>query len=60
LRWPWRLTGTLTRYPVDQAVYNWAIEGGLFTPKNEKHKSPEFIANFSSATQEHFHFEDGE
>jgi hypothetical protein len=55
-----RLSGTLTRYPVGQAVYDWAVETGMFAPKNEKQQSPEFIANFSSAAQEHYHFENGE
>ncbi len=54
------LTGTLTRYPVGQAVYDWAVATGRFTPKGEKHRTPGFIANFSSGAQEHFHFENGE
>ena len=53
------LTGTLTRYPVGESVYDWAVAGGSFTPKSEKHRTPAFIANFSSGSQEHFHFEDG-
>ncbi|MEK6376026.1 MAG: hypothetical protein AABO58_25405 [Acidobacteriota bacterium] len=56
------LTGTLliTRYPVGKAVYDWAVATGQFTPKGEKHRSAEFIANFSSGAQDHFHFENGE
>lgn len=53
------LTGTLTRYPVGQPVYDWAVARGSFTPKSEKDRTPAFIANFSSGAQEHFHFEDG-
>ena len=28
------LTGTLTRYPVGQSVYDWAMARGSFTPKS--------------------------
>lgn len=51
-----KLAGTLTRYPVDLPVYDWAIESNFFLPKSEKHKSAEFIANFTTAGQEHYHF----
>jgi hypothetical protein len=54
-----RLSGTLTAYPVDIGTYDWAIQIGIFTPKQEKHTSPEFIQRFSSASQEHDHYEDG-
>ncbi|HVG41437.1 MAG TPA: hypothetical protein VM888_07475 [Chitinophagaceae bacterium] len=54
------LTGVLTLYPVDQGNYDWAVATGVFTPKNEKEKSSVFIGSFSSASQEHYHYEDGE
>jgi hypothetical protein len=50
-----RLVGTLTRYPVDIPLYDYAIENGWFEPKSEKHFSSEFIGNFSSAAQDHVH-----
>lgn|SRR5262245_47338834 len=53
------LTGTLTRYPVDVSVYDWAIEKGFFTVRNERHSAPEFIGGFSTAYQEHYHFVGG-
>src|SRR5262245_27529892 len=53
----YQLEGTLTAYPLNIGVYDWAIENAYFTPKKEEHSSPDFIANFSSATQEHYHFE---
>ncbi|MET3493398.1 DUF7710 domain-containing protein [Variovorax boronicumulans] len=53
------LTGVLTKYPVGISVYDWAIESGNFKVKSEKGSTPEFIANFSSAAQEHVHFENG-
>lgn len=51
------LQGTLTAYPLDVSVYEYAIQEDWFTPKKDDHKTPEFIANFSSAAQEHYHFE---
>jgi hypothetical protein len=52
-----QLEGTLTAYPLNVSVYDWLIEEGYFTPKKEEQKSPDSIANFSSAHQEHYHFE---
>lgn len=54
-----KLTGTLTRYPLDEGAYDWAIEQGLFRPKKEKERTAEFIGKFSTASQDHFHYEDG-
>lgn len=54
-----KLTGTLTAYPVDISAYQWCLENDYFTPKKESHSSAEFIANFSSASQEHYHYEQG-
>lgn len=53
------LSGVLTKYPVGVSVYEWAMENGHFRVKNEKEKSPAFIQKFSSAAQEHIHFENG-
>lgn len=52
-----QLEGTLTAYPLDVGVYDWAISNGSFTPQREDHQTAQFIANFSSAAQEHYHFE---
>jgi hypothetical protein len=52
-----QLEGTLTAYPLNISIYDWAIEKGYFTPKNEEQASPNFIAKFSSASQEHYHYE---
>lgn len=54
-----KLTGVLTKYPVEMSVYEWAIESGNFKVKSERDSTPEFIGRFSSAAQEHMHFEDG-
>lgn len=53
------LTGVLTRYPLDQGAYDWAISSLLFEAKKEHESSPQFIQRFTSASQEHYHFEDG-
>lgn len=50
------LKGTLTAYPLDTGVYDWVIEKSYFTPKREDQKTPEFIGQFSSAYQEHYHY----
>jgi hypothetical protein len=55
----YKLTGVLTKYPIGISVYEWAIEGGHFKVKSEKHTQPEFIGKFSSAAQEHWHYEEG-
>jgi hypothetical protein len=55
-----RVTGTLTRYPLDQGVYEWAVEHGYFKPKRLDQQTGEFIGRFSAANQEHYHYEDGE
>lgn len=54
-----RLTGTLTMYPVDAGVYDWAIDKGLFRPDQPHQATPDFIGGFTSASIEHHHYEDG-
>lgn len=53
------LTGTLTAYPVDVGVYEWAIQHEYFKPKEDKHRTSNFIQQFTSASQEHYHYQDG-
>jgi hypothetical protein len=53
------LTGTLTRYPLDQSAYDWAISRSYFRSTKPEHNSPEFIGRFSEANQEHYHYENG-
>jgi len=54
-----KLSGILTKYPLDMGVYEWTIQEGLFSVKKEEHKEPGFIGKFSSGSQEHFHYENG-
>lgn len=51
-----RLTGILTAYPVDQGVYDWATSQGLYPA--DKPANAAFIGSFTSAHQEHYHFEE--
>lgn len=53
------LTGTLTLYPLNIGVYDWAVEQSLFVPRKPHEFTPEFIARFSSASMEHYHYEAG-
>ena len=55
-----RLTGILTLYPLDQGIYDWAINNNFFAVKKENQSQPEFIQGFTSASQEHSPYEDGE
>jgi len=55
-----KFTGVLTEYPLNITVYDWAIEQNLFTPKTEKQSTATFIQSFSSASQNHFHYENGD
>ncbi|HRP55609.1 hypothetical protein [Agriterribacter sp.] len=55
-----KLTGVLTLYPLNEGAYDWALNKGYFTPSKEKEKSPNFIGSFSSASQQHYHYLDGE
>ena len=55
-----RLTGTLTAYPVDTGVYEWAIAEGFFRPRMPHRTTPDFIGRFTSASREHYHYQDGQ
>ena len=59
-----RLSGTLTRYPLNQGVFNWAVENNRSNLKPEtlaaKANNPAFIGSFTTASMEHYHYEAGE
>ena len=55
-----KLSGTLTEYPLDMGVYDWAIENGFFTPRKDHQLKADFIGTFSSASQKHDHYVNGE
>ena len=58
-----KLSGVLTCYPLDEGCMGWAIRVGIFDiakPNNlAKSKDPAFVGSFSSAHQEHWHYENG-
>ncbi len=57
------LTGVLTSYPLDEGCFDWAVANGCANLSaaglRSKAADPGFIGSFSSAFQEHVHFEDG-
>ncbi|AOT08214.1 DUF7710 domain-containing protein [Pseudoalteromonas luteoviolacea] len=54
------LTGLLTEYPLNNGAYDWCVEMDYFTPKKPLHHEGKFIGSFTSASQPHFRFENGE
>jgi hypothetical protein len=52
------LSGVLTKYPVDEGMWDWAIREGHWRPKREDQKAPEFVQRFACG-QEHYHYERG-
>jgi hypothetical protein len=54
-----KLTGTLTLYPVDIGVWQWAVQEGYFKPTRDDQHQPKFVQHFSCG-HEHYHYEDGE
>ena len=55
----YKLTGTLTKYPVNILVYDWAIENKHLYKNEDKH-TKEYIGAYTTAYQEHYHYENGE
>ena len=53
----YRLTGVLTKYPVGLGVYDWAVQEKLFRPTKPEHYEAGFIQCFTSASQEHCHYD---
>ncbi|NID12894.1 DUF7710 domain-containing protein [Fibrivirga algicola] len=53
-------TGVLTEYPLNVGVYDWAVKLDYFVPKKDEPETPEYIGKFSSASQDHYHYTDGQ
>ena len=54
------LSGTLTAYPLDEGSFDWALRVGAVTGNARgRGGDPEFVGSFSSAVQEHYHYENG-
>lgn len=58
-----RLTGILTAYPLNEGCLDWAIRSNCVNMKPEKlaarRNDPQFVGSFSTAGQEHYHYENG-
>lgn len=58
-----KLTGVLTQYPLNIGVLDWAIANEVTNMKPEKlalkQKDPNFVGGFTSASMEHYHYENG-
>ena len=52
-----RVNGCLTRYPLGEGIYDFAMRMEYFTPKKEYQFKSKFISKFSCASLEHYHYE---
>jgi hypothetical protein len=48
-----------SRYPVGLSAYDWAIQEKLFEPRSPEQYEAGFIQHFTTASQEHYHYEAG-
>lgn len=56
-----RLSGLLTAYPLDEGCFDWATRHKLVTGRaRERGDDPRFVGAFTSAAQDHEHYEDGQ
>lgn len=58
-----KLTGLLGIMPMNQGVFDWAIENDAINMKSEtlqkKKNDPGFIGTFTTGSLEHYHYENG-
>ena len=58
-----KLTGMLTSMPINEGVFDWALRNGALNLKlekiEEKSKNAAFVGTFSTASLEHYHYENG-
>jgi hypothetical protein len=54
-----KATGVLTKMPIDQSVFDWAIENDKFSPRGPHQTSPKYQSKFTSAALEHYHYQAG-
>ena len=54
-----KLSGVLTRYPLDIGSFNWANDNGFVSDKLRARADSDLIGSFSSASFEHYHYEHG-
>jgi hypothetical protein len=52
-----KISGCLTRYPLGEGIYDYAIRKSFFSPKKEYQFTSKFKSQFSCASLEHYHYE---
>ncbi len=55
-----KCSGMLTEYPLNVSVFDWAVESGFFALEKIENKPMSFVQNFTSASQQHFHYINGD
>ena len=55
----YKISGMLSKYPIDISIYDWTIMKGFFKPKRDDQKTPDFIQSFSTVYIEDSHYVDG-
>ena len=59
----YKLTGMLSVMPVNQGVFDWAMENDALNMKpeklQEKKNDPDFIGTCNTGSLEHYHYENG-
>ena len=53
------LSGSVHKLPINISLYDWTIMKGYFEPKKGYQKEARFIQRFTSASVEHWHYENG-
>jgi len=58
-----KLTGVLTAYPLNEGCFDWAVANDCTNLSQAKLAikavDPNFVGSFSTASQEHYHFNNG-
>ena len=55
----YKISGMLSKYPIDISIYDWTIMKGFFKPKRDDQTTPDFIQSFSTVYIEDSQYVDG-
>ena len=55
----YKISGMLSKYPIDISIYDWTILKGFFKPKRDDQKTPDLIQSFSTVYIEDSQYVDG-
>ena len=55
----YKISGMLSKYPIDISIYDWTIMKGFFKPKRDDQKTSDFIQSFSTVYIEDSQYVDG-